>query len=470
MKAPGAPDVATAPTDATADTTVVVRRGRGKPLSNGERIRMLQALLSHSAAGKLHRGAIAAVAVEFGVSRHCVGALWKRGQENGGEYLDVSHRKSLSGRKKIDYSEKISNMKTVPYRERRTLAATSHAVDIPKTTLWERKKEGAVRVHSSTTKPVLTDANKAHRVEFCMAHIGLLNHRYTFHDMLDTVHIDEKWFYVSQPTVKAYLAPDEEEPHRAAKSKQFITKVMFLCAVARPRWDTRANRYFDGKLGIWPFVEKVPAQRASRNRARGTLITKSISVTKEVYKTFIMEKVLPAIEEKWPQCHRDMTIKLQQDNAKPHRIHNDPELLEHMSTMTVKVELVDQPPNSPDLNVLDLGYFSAIQALQQRQQQRTVDDLIAVVDKSYQHLAPVTLAKIFVTLQKVMELVILNDGSNNFKLPHLGKDRLLNRGMVLDTLPVCEELVEKLEATANQVPMAPAAPAAAPVAPGAVDI
>jgi hypothetical protein len=69
-----------------------------------------------------------------------------------------------------------------------------------------------------------------------------------------------------------------------------------------------------------------------------------------------------------------------------------------------------------------------------------------------------------------MELVILNDGSNNSKLPHLGKDRLLNRGMVLDTLPVCEELVEKLEATANQVPMAPAAPAAAPVAPGAVDI
>jgi hypothetical protein len=42
--------------------------------------------------------------------------------------------------------------------------------------------------------------------------------------------------------------------------------------------------------------------------------------------------------------------------------------------------------------------------------------------------------------------------------------------MVLDTLPVCEELVEKLEATANQVPMATAAPAAAPVAPGAVEI
>jgi hypothetical protein len=69
-----------------------------------------------------------------------------------------------------------------------------------------------------------------------------------------------------------------------------------------------------------------------------------------------------------------------------------------------------------------------------------------------------------------MELVILNDGSNHFKIPHLGKDRLLRNGMVLDTLPVSEELVEKLEDNENQAAMAPAAPAAAPVAPGAVDV
>jgi hypothetical protein len=111
-----------------------------------------------------------------------------------------------------------------------------------------------------------------------------------------------------------------------------------------------------------------------------------------------------------------MTFKLQQDNAKPHRIHNDPELLQHMSTMTVKVDLFDQPPNSPDLNVLDLGYFAAIQALQQRQQQRTVDDLVAAVDKSLKN-CHLKFGKIFVTFQKVMELVILHDGCNQFKLP-----------------------------------------------------
>jgi hypothetical protein len=43
--------------------------------------------------------------------------------------------------------------------------------------------------------------------------------------------------------------------------------------------------------------------------------------------------------------------------------------------------------------------------------------------------------------------------------------------MVLDTLPVSEELVEKLEATGNQAAMAPAAPAAVDAeAPGAVDV
>jgi hypothetical protein len=392
MKAAEAPDT----TDAPGDTTVVVRRGKGKSLGNGERIWILHSLLQRSAGGKLHRGAVAAVAVQFGVSRHCIAAIWKRGEDslnNGGQYLDVSHKKSNCGRKKIDFSQKILNTKTISIQNRQSLSTTSESAAIPRTTLWRLRKSGAVRLHTANTKPILTDENKVQRVEFCKAHIGLLNHRYTFHDMLDTVHVDEKWFFLNKPTVKAYLAPDEKDPERASKSKRFPTRVMFLCAVARPRWDTRANRYFDGKLGIWPFVEKVPAQRGSRNRPRGTLETKPISVTKEVYKKFILEKVLPAIEKKWPQCHRNMAIKLQQDNAKPHLIHNNPEVLEKLSNMTVNVNLFDQPPNSPDLNVLDLGYVAAIQALQQKQQQRTVDDLIAVVDYSFLNLKPVTLAK-----------------------------------------------------------------------------
>jgi hypothetical protein len=40
---------------------------------------------------------------------------------------------------------------------------------------------------------------------------------------------------------------------------------MFLCALARPRFDDNGNCTFDGKIGMWPFVEKVEAQRRSDN-------------------------------------------------------------------------------------------------------------------------------------------------------------------------------------------------------------
>ena len=71
---------------------------------------------------------------------------------------------------------------------------------------------------------------------------------------------------------------------------------MFLAAVARPRWDTRRNQRFVGKLGIWPFITFEEARRNSRNRPAGTPVTKAMtSVTNVEYSQFIIEKLLPAI-------------------------------------------------------------------------------------------------------------------------------------------------------------------------------
>ncbi|KAG2937904.1 hypothetical protein PC117_g11505 [Phytophthora cactorum] len=55
---------------------------------------------------------------------------------------------------------------------------------------------------------------------------------------------------------------------------------MFLTAVARPRCDLATGIQFDGKLGIWPFVEQRAAIRDSERRPAGTIETKSINVTK----------------------------------------------------------------------------------------------------------------------------------------------------------------------------------------------
>jgi hypothetical protein len=71
---------------------------------------------------------------------------------------------------------------------------------------------------------------------------------------------------MKQATKTYFLAEGEAEPHRAAKSKRYIEKIMFLAAVARPRFDTTQTSHFDEKLGIFPFTTMVPAQRSSQNR------------------------------------------------------------------------------------------------------------------------------------------------------------------------------------------------------------
>lgn len=68
-----------------------------------------------------------------------------------------------------------------------------------------------------------------------------------FKDMYNIIHIDEKWFYMTKKIEKYYMLPDEEDPIRTCKSKNFIGKVMFLVALAHPRFDAQGNEYFSEK-------------------------------------------------------------------------------------------------------------------------------------------------------------------------------------------------------------------------------
>ena len=93
-----------------------------------------------------------------------------------------------------------------------------------------------------------------------------------FLDMMDHIRVDEKWFILSQQKERYLLLPEEKNPKQCIKSKSHITKVMFLCAVARPHFNPSVNSWWDGKLGIWPIGDWEPAKRASKNRPRGTLV------------------------------------------------------------------------------------------------------------------------------------------------------------------------------------------------------
>ena len=115
-----------------------------------------------------------------------------------------------------------------------------------------------------------------------------------FIDMENIIHIDEKWFNITKKCEKYYLLPEERDPVRSCKSKNFLLKIMFLAAVARPRFDSEGNETFSGKIGIFPFVTKEPAKRSSANRVAGTLETKPInSVGRETCRSFLINKVPP---------------------------------------------------------------------------------------------------------------------------------------------------------------------------------
>ncbi|KAF0768545.1 hypothetical protein AaE_002772 [Aphanomyces astaci] len=194
---------------------------------------------------------------------------------------------------------------------------------------------------------------------------------------------------------------------------------MFLAAVARPRYDHTRKTFFDGKIGVWPFVEVVAAKRTSRNRPKGAPVTMPQNVNSDVYKSFVLDKVVPAICERFPVGDLRRGVRIQQDNASPHR-HVTTALLRSSGVQNVSV--INQPPNSPDFNVLDLGFFNSIQSLQHQKCTRTIEELIDAVKAAFFELPMDTVSKTFITLQKVMQTSIEMLGSNNYTLPRMNKN------------------------------------------------
>ncbi|ETV90121.1 hypothetical protein H310_15049 [Aphanomyces invadans] len=103
--------------------------------------------------------------------------------------------------------------------------------------------------------------------------------------------------------------------------------------------------------------------------------TKAVTVTKATYRSMLVSKTLPAIFDKFPMDVQRIVV--QHDNAKPHAVSFDSEVIAASKLNDRHIVFGDQPGNSPDLNVLDLGFFNSIQSLQQKMPAFTVDTYLA---------------------------------------------------------------------------------------------
>jgi hypothetical protein len=137
-----------------------------------------------------------------------------------------------------------------------------------------------------------------------------------FKDFFDFVFIHEKWFYISQKFEKYYLLLEEDEPHRTCKNKNYIPRIMFLCVCARPRF-RNGECIFDWKIGCFPLVTYENAVRRSQNRLHREQVIKPItSITRDVIRDFMVNRVLPTIQAKW--AREDVNKLIQQYNAPSH--------------------------------------------------------------------------------------------------------------------------------------------------------
>lgn len=176
------------------------------------------------------------------------------------------------------------------------------------------------------------------------------------------------------------------------------------------------------------------------NRVAGTLETKSISpINRDVMRSFLIEKVIPDIKKIWPREDYCYLIFFQQDNVKPHIRRKDEEFQQVAQQDGFDIRLICQPPN---LNVLDLGFFNAIQSLQHQEAPKTMDELVNVVIKAYELFSTEKTNQIFLTLQSCILEIMQAKGSNKYNIPHIKKAMLEKEGQLPIQLKCDSELID----------------------------
>ena len=206
--------------------------------------------------------------------------------------------------------------------------------------------------------------------------------------------------------------------------KSNITKVMFLCAVARPRFNTSLNPWWDGKLGIWPIGDWEPVQRKSKNRPKGTPVSKNKIVMKEVYRDLLITKLIPVIVERWPVSDRNSRkIFIQQDGVKNHICEDNKFFNAALEENGVNAELYTQSANSPAVNLLDLGFFRAIQSFNDAVL-RNKEELIKAVGEAYENYPKEKINWTWLTLQCCFNQIITHHGDNDYNIAHISKEKL----------------------------------------------
>ncbi|DAZ95812.1 TPA: hypothetical protein N0F65_009208 [Lagenidium giganteum] len=117
------------------------------------------------------------------------------------------------------------------------------------------------------------------------------------------------------------------------------------------------------------------------------------------------------------------------DNASPHSATYSNEVRKAWTADGRQIRFENLPAKSPHLNI---RFRASNQALQQTRPATTATALIVNIDAAFCELKASTSNRCFLTLQHVMETVMLHRGGNGYSMPRMKKAKLERDG----TLPV----------------------------------
>ncbi|DBA03820.1 TPA: LOW QUALITY PROTEIN: hypothetical protein N0F65_005710, partial [Lagenidium giganteum] len=360
----------------------VMGKARGRPsgrsdIASNEHMQIIGFLRAHlKPNGVLSHDAVERAAETFGCD--CNKAIWKR-QQHGVQ----PKRGGLIT--KYDAEELKQAVVSVPIHERMAVRATAAAICMSSSKLQTyisapaASSSGAMSTHRSPISIVL------------ICPIGLR----------------KRYFNPMYNISEFILTEDEDIPHITCPKKRYITKVMLLTAVTRPRYDYKCQRGFDGKIGIFPIVSERIAQRTTKIQTKRDTVTVPASVDKKVYYELLTEEVLPDQGQvAWKKA-----IHIQQDNASPHISAKQAIMNAGLADEDWTMKIRRHPAKSPDLTSWTWAFSTPFIT------PRGLDYLIAAVNSAVVEMEVYTLEKCLLTLQAVMEQVMLTNGSNNYDLP-----------------------------------------------------
>ena len=209
-----------------------------------------------------------------------------------------------------------------------------------------------------------------------------------------------------------------------------------------------------------PIGDYVMAQVNSKYYKRGDRKWQNKNVDTETYLE-LMETVVRCIASKWPRgqwSDPQFKVRIQHDGAPAHKSKAFREGWEQLICQLWvegvlpnpdKIRLEMQPPNSPDLNINDLGLFNALQARYERSNPKNSIQLIDCVLKAWNECPWKKIDYLFITLQAVLNEIIMAHGRNDYELPHLSKGKLDKAGQLPIVLKVTPEAPALFDAFAS---------------------